>query len=325
MRAFARVQNSGFQPRDLRLEWELSREGTQGLKDAFVRVIGSHRPERVALEASGALTLQGLEPGESRWIELAYSLPGSEPVSLTFFERGKTKYASGFTFLLTPVPLPALLHKTLRAHLHLFQGGARSTKREPSASPKGTPTSERTYRAILERDLDSISHSVAALLAVGHGDPFGLATSLETLQERLGGKDTSPLAVAHASLMRAHQACQTMMATAGGEAASVPHTVRWQLHLLGKEAFRGHAPAEEIRHGSEAFLVGFANGKVELESYPAFLWELFPLYEQLLSALPKSRERAKEALGRMVAAGGAAAALQGAHRQLLLALAGRDK
>src|SRR5205807_1080018 len=114
--AFALIHNSALYPRRMSLRFESP--APEKLSGAQVVVVGGETRE---FGAGGTLTLDGMQPGENRWIAVRHQVPEGEAVPVNFLELDNNATpVNGFTVLAKPVPVGTAIAENVRSHAQAF-------------------------------------------------------------------------------------------------------------------------------------------------------------------------------------------------------------
>jgi hypothetical protein len=325
---YAVVHNAETSIRDIVVNFQPSPGFVKNVRGARLGVVGDTATTEVATR--GRLVLSGMLPGENRWIGLSYAgaTAAKEPLAVRFTENANGRAANGFTIQVKVAPKEELayLNALLQRSTYTRLGAAFKLPGtdKPAAiaaallEKAGRVRPEQTGRINAQSYLAAVNDSLPAMrdlqqklgTARNAKDVFGAAAALEALRKAAAAKNVEDVAVAHSAFLQKLDAWQTRLLKEQGDAADILQTVRWQKALFEK---RGGEEGRSIAAASADFLRKFQAAPLGAQDYSSFLRPLMPLLKSatqggdLLVAVERTLD-------------GSPAALQKAHRDLLLKL-----
>lgn len=318
---FALVHNAALYPRDIILRYQTP--AADRLQGAQLQVVGDRA---VDFRSGGTVTLPGMQPGENRWIALRYQVASSEPVAIDFSELDKGIAVNGFTILARPVSLAEAILDNLRNHVQVFNRlaaafGAAGGTAEAEAAGKLVQVRKITpaqYLDFLKQHLKAMDTLLQPLVARGgKDDAFGALAALRNLGAAAAKSQAETAASEHAMLLRRLDSLATMLQKAQGDPADILQMVRWQVDIYRtRPSLQRLECSALVDKDSQEFIRTYSRKRQE--SYPALLRALSPCFHQTAKAAGSQKlDQAASALERP---GLSLAALEKAHRELLLAL-----
>jgi len=326
---YAQIHNPDVERRDLRLLVEVDPTILRRLGNARVGVVGG---KSIDLAAKGELPLEKMEPGERRWIAAsikgAKAKPGDTlPLSFTLLLNGRA--IGGFTMVLRVAPLAEIAAYNLVMHQGEMSRlaaafGVKAAAEEAAATEKFLKSvqDKQGYRIDEKAYLEFLSSRAASLrglidsLARDKKDDFGLAAAADRLARTVSQGKGEAAVAAHSSFLATLDATQTRLQRDRGDVADIPQILRWQEKVLSK--LPGE-PAKLIATHSAAWLAAYNKRKGGLGDYPKLVSGLIDAYAKLAESADPGGEAAKE-VAAMKQSLESAAALEGAHRRLVLRL-----
>jgi hypothetical protein len=320
---FALLHNPALFRRDMILRYE-SPAGGQ-LPGSQVEVVGGKTTE---FRSGGTITLEGMQPGENRWIAVKHQVADGDPVPIHFFELEKGTPVNGFTVLAQPVSVAVAIRGNLRNHVQVFNRlaaafGAAEGKKEAEAAQKLQGQKDVTpaqYLAFLKQHVKTMGAILDPLVARGAaGDAFGALTTLKDLGAAAGKNQAEQAASEHGMLLNRLDSFATMLQKAQGDPADILQMVRWQEALYrSRPNLRRLDCSERVVKVSQEFIRTYSQRKAE--SYSALLRSLSACFIQTAKGLDKNQQELERAAAAMEQANLSLAALEKAHREFLLAL-----
>jgi len=275
-------------------------EGLRGAPKQRIRIRVPHDFERLLtgatigvaggpmqkLTGDGELRLGELKPGENQWIVVNFgriTAPEGTRIPIDVVETRGEMVTNGVTVMAVVVPLDRAMEAV----------------RREQASVLGR-IGEKT-----------IERAIARVVKQG-GDPFDLKAALKTLQTV---KDDVSKTAAQQALLARLDVAITRNQLANGDPNAVLHNVLWQRELFANA--KGDAAARLVKM-SEEFIARWDHRRAHRDDFTKFVAESF----DTLAAAVKENGGGAASLDRLHAAmnGGNLAALQKAHRGVLLAM-----
>jgi hypothetical protein len=269
----------------------------------------------------GVLYLPAMKVGENRWLEVLLSPDERKrgvPVVVVEL-RGNTP-VNGFALEPHLVSEAEIARESLRAHASACWRLASAvditdawTQGDEAYEIASGDVDAKTYGAWLANAAEPLQEWVVELVKRSkRGDAFGVArASADTLKAaREGARELSAI---HSTLLWKLDAFQTMLQKDGGDPADILQTIDWQSRVLLDPSASQVKDAEGAVERWGRFTAAYARRQVRIDDYPVFVREELGVLAGLATAAGLSRERVDALSERM----GDAAALQGAHRDLL--------
>jgi hypothetical protein len=318
---YALIHNAALFPRDMVLRYETS--APERLRGAQIEVVGGRTMD---FRSGGSLTLAKMQPGENRWIAWKLVVPGGDPIPVHFTEIDKDRAANGFTVLIQPAPLAAVVRDNLRSHVQVFNRLAaafriENAKLEAQAAEKLLQQREiksSAYLGFLKRRAQGMS-SVLTTLArqMKQGDAFNVLAALKDLGNDARAAKPEQSASHHSILLNRLDSYATMLQKAQGDPADIPQMIRWQESLYRTRPVLAKLDCSgDLVKRSQMLSKEYSQARPE--TYPVLLRALSPCYHQTAKALVN--ERLESAAAAMESPRLSLGALEKAHRELLLVL-----
>ncbi len=325
---FAIIHNASLRRRDVIVQLAPDSHVLRAGKDARLSVVGS---KQVAKLGGGPLVLKAMEPGENRWVALQLPVADGkvgEGARLLAYESVDGQAVNGFGLGFVRGTVPAAVRHAVERHRSVFTrlsliledaGAAREAKAATTLLrrfPK-RPTAMHFLKGLGAR-LDAVEASVELLRKHRGDDAFGVAAELATLRKRIAAGAGPDALVAQVALLERLDAALTELQLRTGNRGDILQTVAWQRDLVtGDSRLAKLKGAEAIAKACEEFAVGWASRSLHEADYPPLVERLLPLLATLAAAAKVEASRQLEAMKERLAD---VTALQGAHRDLLLAL-----
>jgi hypothetical protein len=322
---YALVRNAATFRRDVVLEYRAADPRVEKQLGRFaVSTVGERGVKRAS---RGRLVLEGMEPGERRWISVnveAKTGTGRTPLPILFEEMVDNTVVNGFAIAPVPSPMGAAIRANLELHQFRFlrlaaafdvKEGRRQSAGARKLLAQKRPTGA-AYLALLKEHLDGMTEAVGELLSRGEGDPFGLKGALGRIENAGSAEEAAP---AHLCFLNGLDAFQTMLQLEAGDPASVLHNVEWQRDLFTQvDSLAKLEDAKAIVKECDRFIRDWEARKAGPAQIGRFVKRAAPLLRNVARALPKvPLSRALDTLEKSL---DSPAAAQRAHRDVLLRL-----
>jgi hypothetical protein len=328
---WAIVHNAATYRRHVELEVSLQPELLKRLKKPRLDVVGG-KPK--TLETRTKVVLQGMEPGENRWVGLTFTPPrgrAGEIVAAHISEVVNGAIVNGFGVGARLAPTAQCIVHTLELHRSVFTRIAalrgddladeevfyvRKLLERRTVPPK-------LYVQFLKDGLRPLQTMLAGLRK-GHdlGDPFRTARSRAEFVRRVNGvrgTAVDNLIVAHIDLLNRLDSFLTMLQLEQGDPADILQNVRWHRELYSDvKALSELRSARDTRKLCDQFIRRIERREGTYADFSALLERLRKKLDEAAESLPRLRLAAD--LKRLDEAGDSLAALQRAHRGVLLKL-----
>jgi hypothetical protein len=329
---YALVHNAATFKRDIVLRYDAPDEVQRRLRDATVEVVGGQgKPFR----SGDSVTLPGMQPGENRWVGFSYAPPEGkegETLGVNFYEMVGNVAVNGFTIAARPSPMGRVIRDNMEMHRSIFtrlaagfdMPGAREEAELAQRYAGERSLKEDEYLKLLAEHASVLEKALG--LAVGAGgtrDEFGIAEALKTLRGAVEAGRPPEAAVAHAALLNKLDANLTMLQLAKGNPADILQNVRWQLDLFTKKRSLSRLRCSaELTKQMSSFIAAYEKRRITSVDYPALLGTTSACLreEPSLLSLGPLGAFSELAAPKRDAGAGDLAAMQKAHRELLLRL-----
>jgi hypothetical protein len=328
---WAIVHNAATYRRDVELEVALPPELLRRLKKPRLEIVGGRAQ---ALKLRTMVVLHGMEPGENRWVGLTFTPPrgrAGEIAAAYVNEIVNGATINGFAVGAHLAPTAQCIVRTLELHRSVFTRIA-ALRGDDLADEEvfhvvklleRNSVPPKMYVQFLKDGLGGLQTMIAGLRK-GHdlGDPFGTARSRAEFVRRVKavrGTAVDNLIVAHIDLLNRLDSFLTMLQLEAGDPADILQNVRWHRELYADvKALSEFRSARNTRTLCDQFIRGIERREATYADFPALLKRLRKGLDEAAEALP--RLRLATDLQRLDEAGDSLAALQRAHRGLLLKL-----
>ncbi|TMQ07991.1 MAG: hypothetical protein E6J90_41770 [Deltaproteobacteria bacterium] len=325
MTMYAIVHNAATVTRDMTVGVRLDRRSADLLKGSTLSVLGARGEKfktntRIAVTNNSVVKLDKMTPGENRWIELVYTPPPNvkDPAQIELHELVNGVAINGYTFLATPMPLPQAIEETLFQHAAVFHRlgelhglDVARTHAKLALELAQKRATDAYPRFLVERTAEVAQVTEEMLKRGGGADAVGTLAMAKQLAQmaKAGQRVTERAQPLHRALLAKLDAMATMIQKSEGDVADIPQNVRWQIEVFKK--------SREVADRSTAFLGALDRGSAGVDAFRDLVKSLLPIYQDAAkNERTGSARKALEALERAKSL----AALQHAHRELLLAL-----
>jgi hypothetical protein len=324
------IHNAATYRRDVELEVSLPPELLRRLKPR-IDVVGGRAQ---ALKSRTTLVLHGMEPGENRWVGLTFTPPrgrAGEVVAAHVGEVVNGAIINGFAVGARLASTPQCIVRTLELHRSVFTRIAALRGDELADEEvfhvrkllERRTIPPKLYAQFLKDGLRPLQ-TMLAELRKGHapGDPFGTARSRTEFVRRVNavrGTAVDNLIVAHIDLLNRLDSFLTMLQLEEGDPADILQNVRWHRELYADvKALSKLKSAGATRKLCDEFTRRIERREGTYADFPGLLKRLRKSLDETAQALPRLRLAGD--LKRLDEAGNSLAALQRAHRGVLMKL-----
>ncbi len=327
---YAIAHNAATFPRDMVIRYEAADEVQKRLRRLHVRVIGGKSD---SYQFGNNITLTNMQPGENRWIELAFDTPGGskgELLPVTFREMVGNAAVNGFAIAAQPLPLGEVIQENLEFHGEVLIRmaaafkikGAEEEGRMAFKLSREMRIPDEKYVEFVRSRAESIPHYLSELLASERSeDPFDIKETIELLIEVAGAEKLDCILSIHSTLLHKLDAFLTMLQKLKGDTADILQNVRWQKELYQKTPqLKEIGVSEPVAERCEEFITGYAAGRISNDDYPKFIRSLFDSFQMTAKGLDNWELRLEQDIEEMARSLGSPTALQEAHRAYLLKL-----
>jgi hypothetical protein len=324
----ALIHNAGTIAQNIVLRFDSP--AAERLRGAQVFVVGGKTEE---FRQGGTITLEKMQPGESRWIGLRVNTPAGNPIPVHFLQLEKGRGANGFTILANPVSLPVAIRDNLTNHAQTFARLAAAFKVESAdkeaksadellASPSIPPAEYLAFLGKHLRDMTAVLSQV--IERGGKGDVLEMRKSLDLMGSAVTIGNVNEAASNHAILLHEIDGFATMLQKAEGEPSDILQMVRWQLELYESRAKLTRLEcSSHVIEESRRLLQNWGMPNMDPDSYLRLLAKLGRCFHSTAEALEKGHEdleKAADGVEDAVEHKRSVAAVEQAHRNYLLKL-----
>ncbi|MBI4518128.1 MAG: hypothetical protein HY699_20185 [Deltaproteobacteria bacterium] len=320
---YAIAHNAATFPRDMEIRYRTDPRYLAGFEGARVEVVGE---DARAFKQDDVLILRNMMPGENRWLGLTYRPPPGRRGDLAlvhFYEIVDGEPVNGFSLGARRGSLDAVIADARRLENSIVRRAGALLGREHTSTlgREGDAVGAidaRRYAAELESRVPALREILDATVG-GAKDVFGLREQLEEV--RRGEGRTEDVAMAHLTLLNRLDAQLTMRELDDGDVADIPQMVRWQRQLYGSIAALRNLPcARPLVRESGAFVKAYGERRATAVDYPKLIRAHRACYEQSAKALDDRAPGLEATVTRLGEAGPSLAAVQKAHRAMLIEL-----
>jgi hypothetical protein len=327
---YALIRNGATFRRDLVLRYRVDPTVEKQLGKIAISAVGARGVKRAA---RGHLVLEGMEPGERRWVSVtvaANSGTGRTPLPILFEEVVGNAVVNGFAIAPVPSPLGTAIRSNLELHQFRFARvaavfGVREAKRQSAGARKLLGAKRLTgpaYVVFLRQHLDGMKESARELASKAGQDPFALKAALSRIEKAVTAGSADEAVPAHISFLGGLDAFQTMLQLEAGDPACVVHNVEWQRELFTEvDKLARLNGAKAIVRACDRFARDFEARKAGPDQFPRHVKRVLPALREAAEALTTTIDGIVDSLDALEQSLGSAAEAQRAHREVLLKLA----
>ncbi len=327
---YAVIHNAALYRRMMIIRYAVAREVQKRLPELRVWAIGG---KDESYQFGNSITLANMEPGENRWIELTFDVPGGSDgkiLPVIFEEMVDNTAVNGFAIAAQPSPMSEVIRENLEFHSEVLiriaaAFGIRSAEEEGRIALKLSrvrriPAEE--YVKLVQSHIRPMSEYLLKLIdSHKSGDPFDIRNSIAFLSRELRAGDVNSIAPAHATVLHKFDAFLTMLQKSKGDTADILQNVRWQKYLcLRVPQLEEMGISKLLLEKSQKFIIGYSNRKFGNDAYPEFIQDLMDSFQMIAEALSREDLKFEQDMEEMERSLGSPAALQKAHRGYLLKL-----
>jgi len=274
---WAIVHNSALAKRDVPLKIQIDGVSQRHLSNVRVVSVGVEQPLNLRAKDGSSFVLQGLEPGENRWVALTLQTQGLQDGMSAFVgvdELTGNSVASGFAVGVRSASLRAVMRDNLMAQRAVLvrveswfeeDHGDSMDKYVESAALSPESFDDFVHKEFLprlEQRLDKIGLPTAS-------DPFNLKSSFAEVASE---KSLPMLLNALSSLLNGVDAQLTRLQLQKGDVADIEQMVRWQKRLYQQQPeLKKLTCAEDVVGASTWFLRGRSTRALTNAAYPELL------------------------------------------------------
>ncbi|HEX8086236.1 MAG TPA: hypothetical protein VF529_18240 [Solirubrobacteraceae bacterium] len=325
---FGLVHNAATFRRDIVLQFsieDLLRPGVKPRPSVRLQVLGA---KEVVKRTDGRLVLEGMDPGENRWVAVSFIPPAGKAGQTSVVRMSEMvgeAAVNGFSVgvrLGSPRDVLAYTRERYRSVFTrldaLRPNDAATRELDLVLARRQKPAA--WLPGLVER-WDGIG---AALFDIaGRADAAEIGPALKRVEDLLRQGSEAPALVELCSTLERVDARLTMLELERGDVADIRQTVAWQGDLFRGGALAKLKPAERLEGLSRDFVARFSAREAHERDYPGHVRRVVPLLAGVSGKAAGDLKRLRAAVQALETAAGAddLAALQGAHRAVLLHLA----
>lgn len=317
---FGVVHNAATMRRDLVLEYEVPESVRRRVKKVAIEAT---RIRRSAAKARGRIVLDGMEPGENRWLGVSFRPPTGRVGEIDVvhvFELAGAAPVNGFSLGTRLGSRPEALRHAIERHRSVFtrlqhgwQVDAAEVEVEAAvAALRKLPTPARWIGRLRDR-WEAIGGMLLGV--VGEDDPLAVAAAVRRAKTAMGTRAADALVCLGALIERMDLAL-TLRELAVGDRADILQTARWQAELF-ERAFQHDQASVRLAEAARTFVDAYGARRAGEDEYTAMLRAGLQSFQSLTRVgEPADFRRLLTGLEEAVE-GRNVAATQGAHRRLL--------
>jgi hypothetical protein len=322
---FALIHNPALFSRNMYLRYDSPAKDQ--LQGAEIEVVEGRTTE---FQPGGSLVLEGMQPGENRWIAVKYKVSTTHPVPIHFLEVDNGSPVNAFTILAQPVSVEVAIRDSLKNHVQVFNRlAAAFDVKEGKADARAAETllqhkdiSAGEYLAFLKEHLSAIGTAIEPLASKHTADDaFGVLKTLRDLGDAVSKTQVEQAVSEHAILLQRLDAFATMVQKSNGDPSDILQMVRWQKKLYSEvPELQTLKVARYVVDESQEFIDSYGKKKRGADDYPHLLRELLKSFHETGEALEKVHVQVEHEVDRIEDHLNSTAALEKAHRDYLLKL-----
>ena len=269
------VHNAATVTRDLVLEYEVPPSVRERIKRITIEAAGVRR---AAAKARGQIILEGMEPGENRWLGVTFTPPTGRPGEIDvvhIFEMAGAAAVNGFSLgTRLGSPREALGH-AIERHRSVFTrmqhgrgiDGAQIEADAAAAALRKMPTPARWVSRLQDR-WDAIEEMFAA--AAGADDPLSVTAAAKKVRSALTKPPVDAL-VCLCALLERTDLTLTLHQLAVGDRADILQTARWQAELFARPPLNKDPAGAVLAQTAETFVDAYGARRADHDDYTAML------------------------------------------------------
>ena len=316
---FGIVHNAATVRRDLVLEYVVPDSTRRRVETVRLEATGIRR---FAAQPQGRIVLDGMEPGENRWLSVSFKPPNGrigEIDVVQIFEMAGTAAVNGFSLGTRLGSQPDALRHAVERHRSVFTRllhgwriqGAEAEVEATLAALRKLPTRTRWIGALRDR-----WDAIAAMLIEPVGDdPLAVAAAVRNARTAMGRGTADALVCLGALLERVDMAL-TLQQLARGDGADIRQTATWQAELF-ERAFSQDPEGGRLARAARTFVDAYGARRADEEQYVAMLRTGLDSFRNLAQVGDHAEfQRLLTDLEEAINSGDVVA-MQGAHRRLM--------
>lgn len=333
--AYVIAHNAATFGRDMQLGVDFDPALLRHIAHPEIQVIGGPGPRPGPITPYTVVTLNKMEPGENRWIEIKLNaLPGKETaaIPIRLYEIVNNLAVNGYSITPRSLSEATAIRENVAQHAAVFSrlehafGEVKARGQVAAAENllKDRQISNAAYIEFLKQNSTVISELSGHFIEEARlKDPFGALL----VAKRLAAEAKIGQALAdHITLLNKLDATQTMIQKTQGDPADILQMVRWQKELYSTipQLKQLHASAFVLNE-SQAFIAHFGKRERGLDRYPELMSELLKSFHETAEALEKTSVRPEREIDQIENHLHSLNSLEKAHRDYLLKLQSLSK
>jgi hypothetical protein len=320
------IHNAANYRRDVLIRYTVPPATRERVKQVSLNVVGD---KSVRARADGTVVLEGMRPGENRWIGIRLVPPQGQPgdIYAVFFDEIHNDVAiNGFGLGVQLGTARDALRHTLERYRSVLTRAAvewgldnleKEADRVRKALRRFPPRARaESWLAEISDEWELIEEVLDHALA--SGDPFQIRRGAAAAKREVSGGPAADALVTLLTLLERVDSQITMEQLARGDRADILQNVRWQADVLTNSTeLADHEPSRRIVERCQRFIAEWERRERSEDDFVPFIGRVRPLLEQLAERLQDDAfARAVEALSGVRDP----AAVQRAHREALVHL-----
>ncbi|MGA7304077.1 MAG: hypothetical protein WBW88_04355 [Rhodothermales bacterium] len=320
---WAIVHNAATFRRDVVVSFEPDERFRRLFDQARIQGVGG-----AARQAQGRIVLQGMMPGENRWLSLTVPMTGNqqpgESVAVNFFEMVGQQAVNGFTIAVERKSMEEAGVEGVRLlATNLFRLGKIAGLQEAvDLSTELVPATrmpkieQAEYIGTVKSTYPKYREWLGALIQRNGSDPFMISQKVAKVGNALDTGDAAAIYPAESDLDHAVDAYLTYLDKQRGDVADVAQNMRWQGDLLRalKRQVEGIGDVVKLSYDFDG---GYATRRLAVSDYGPYVEKSMPVLKRLNDLYQLGQENNLE---RISANLDNPQTLQAAHRSFLLRL-----
>lgn len=282
------------------------------------------------------ITLNDMEPGENRWIELSLpdnEIPGQTLIPVRFNRMVDNEIVDGFSIAVRGDDLKTCLRETISFHASVFfrlyhiMGIDYALGMSEEARKLADPSLdiERNYAPYCSQYANEMQEIMTVVMESQPDDPFDLDLAFSNFNRQIETGNPELIQPVHSIFLNKLDACLTMMDKEEGDTADILLNVYWQRALYQKlEPLQNYDSTLKIIENSSLFIADYSENKVTAKNYPEFMNTLMDSFQDTAYILNSYQIDLSGEINAMEESMNSPKALQKAHRNFLLKLAAVD-
>ena len=288
------IHNAATQPRNIVLQYTLSPSEQKRNSRIQIEVVGQ---KAIVAKNSGTIVLNGMQPGENRWVGVHFSpTVGKSSLLVLFDEMIENSVVNGFGLAIHPGSDREVWVHTLNRLLSVFRRLAAvyklysiekhiqiADKALKKLDKTGQLTTARTWLKGLRKDV-SVLKDIAGLIK--GDDDFNITPQEKKLRAVMAKKGSEvDILVCLTSYLERVDSHLTSKQLIRGDTADILQNVRWQRDILIKIENISSLTMKDIEELCTRFISAWNNLKASFKDYTPLIDRLKPLLRNLAKEL----------------------------------------